>query len=165
MAMSQAPRAARSTATLAGLLLLGACASGPQVQTLATGRSDVSAYALSGDDLAQLRRAALGLCPLGGEVVRQSARGDLAEPLDGRWRQALQATAHWFDPPQRSAQLVVLCREPGDGRRLAPSPVAGGKAAAAATAADAAAAPAAPSSPATEVTAAALPVGPITPEW
>ena len=129
------------------------CASAPEVQTLATGRPDVSAFAMQGTDLDTLRRAAQRLCPLGGEVVRQSAQGQQPEPADGRWRKAVQATTQWFNPPVQSAELVVVCREPGDRMRLAPLPVA----------APAVAAPK-PAASAAEFTA-ALPVGPITPEW
>ncbi|MES2716239.1 MAG: hypothetical protein V4795_10760 [Pseudomonadota bacterium] len=142
-------------------LAMGGCTSLLEVQTLATGRSDVSAYALSGTDLEVLRREAQRMCPLGGEILRQSGRQQRPEQVDGRWRKALQATAQWIDPPQQTAQLVLLCREPGDGSRL--------RAAAAAPEAPAAASSVAPPqvSPAnTPVqTTAALPIGPITPEW
>jgi hypothetical protein len=140
-----------------GTALLGACVSPPHVQTLATGRPDVSAWALQGEDLDQLRRTAQRLCPLGGEIVRQSARGQRPEPADGALRQALQSTAQWFDEPQRSAQLVLLCREAGDRMRLAPTP------AAVAQPTDTAA-PAQTATSAGEITA-GLPVGPVMPEW
>ena len=52
-------------------LAMGGCTSLLEVQTLATGRSDVSAYALSGTDLEVLRREAQRMCPLGGEILRQ----------------------------------------------------------------------------------------------
>ncbi len=140
---------------------MGGCTSLLEVQTLATGRNDVSAYALSGADLEVLRREAQRMCPLGGEILRQSGRQQRPEQVDGRWRKALQATAQWIDPPQQAAQLVLLCREPGDGFRLPP--------AAATTAAPAATTGAAPPqmSPANPPvqTTAALPIGPITPEW
>jgi hypothetical protein len=140
------------TAVLAACL--AGCASGPDVQTLATGRADVSAYTLNGSDLAQLREEAQRLCPLGGEVLRQSAQGTpWPAPADGRWRRALQTTALWLDPPQRSAQLVVVCREPGDRMHLVPA------------AAAAASKPAAPASTATPEWSVALPVGPVSPEW
>lgn len=141
--------------SLGAVALLGACAAGPNVQTLATGRADVSAYALNGSDLEQLRQEARRLCPLGGEVLRQSTQGaPTVETADGRWRRALQTTALWLDPPQRSAQLLIVCREPGERMRLTPP--------AAVSAASKSTPPAPASAPEWSV---ALPVGPITPEW
>jgi len=161
--MSPAPRVpaaqhARRIHMLTAALVAGlcGCAATVEVQTLATGRSDVSAFALQGGDLDLLRHEAERLCPLGGEIVRQWGQRRQAELADGgRWRRAVNATVLWFDPPRQSAQLVVVCREPGDRFRLqavvpAPRP-----------AADAASAPAA----GTAEISAALPVGPITPEW
>ncbi len=130
---------------------LSGCAAMVEVQTLATGRSDASAYMLSGGDLNALRREAQALCPLGGEIVRQFGQHQRPEPMGGRWRTAVNAAAMWLDPPQQSAQLVVVCREPGDRFLL--------QAAAPAPQAASAAATAAPE------TTAALPVGPILPEW
>ncbi len=152
----QRPVLGGGSLALAALVSLGGCASpGPQVQTLATGRADVSAYALDGSDLEQLRQEARRLCPLGGDVLRQSAQGTpMAEPADSRWRRALQSTALWLDPPQRSAQLVVVCREPGDRLRLAPP-----------AAVVAASQPAPPASSAGSEWSVALPVGPVIPEW
>jgi hypothetical protein len=163
--------AAARRPTPAGVLMLGlaaalgGCTSLLEVQTLATGRNDVSAYALSGTDLEALRREAQRMCPLGGEILRQSGRQQRPEPVDGRWRKALQATAQWIDPPQQAAQLVLLCREPGDGFRLAPATAT----TAATTAAPAASTAVAPTQlpPASNAahTTAALPIGPITPQW
>jgi hypothetical protein len=64
----------------------------------------------------------------------------------------LQTTALWLDPPQRSAQLVVVCREPGDRMHLVPAAAAASK-------------PAAPASAAAPEWSVALPVGPVSPEW
>ena len=142
--------------------LLAGCAAAPEVQTLATGRSDVSAYALNGSDLDELRKEAGRLCPLGGEVLRQSSHGaPLSASADGRWRRALQATALWLDPPVRSAQLVIQCREPGDRMRLVSAANSAAAASAAVQPAKAASAWSG-DSPAFSV---ALPVGPVTPEW
>ena len=145
-----APAARRS-----GLLLLAGALSGcmatVQVQPMATGRTDASAYMLSGEDLNALRREAQALCPLGGDILRQSGRHQRPELTGGRWRTAVNAAALWLDPPQPSAQLVLVCREPGDRFMLqaaAPAPQAAS----------------APATVTTETTA-ALPVGPILPEW
>ena len=142
-------------ACLGALLLLASVLSGcmamVQVQPMATGRSDAAAYMLSGEDLNALRREAQALCPLGGDILRQSAQHQRPELTGGRWRTAVNAAALWLDPPPQSAQMVVVCREPGDRFRLqaaAPAPQA---ASAAATV--------------TTETTAALPVGPILPEW
>lgn len=140
---------------LAALALLGGCASGPDVQMLATGRADVSAYALNGSDLETLRLEARRLCPLGGEVVRQSSQGtQLPAPTDSRWQRALQTTALWLDPPQRVAQLVIVCRQAGDRHRLAPA------------LGDPPAERAQVAKPVnTPELSVALPVGPVMPEW
>lgn len=131
------------------------CVSTLEVQTLATGRPDVVAYSLQGGDLAMLRREAERLCPLGGDVVRQYGQQQRPEQADGgRWRRALQATAMWIDPPRQAAQLVVACRESGDRMRIQAATPAPQRAAEA---------PSAPTDPA-DVTA-ALPVGPVNPEW
>lgn len=155
----------------AWLALLAGCAATPEVQTLATGRSDVSAYSLNGSDLDELRREAGRLCPLGGEVLRQSSQGaPPSGPAEGVWRRALQATALWLDPPLRSAQLVVQCREAGDRMRLAPAATSAATTAAAPGAAarpPAAVADAGSNAPtgASSDLGVALPVGPVTPEW
>ncbi len=153
----------RVPGAVAGLVvLLGGCASGPDVRMLATGRADVTAYQLDGSDLDRLRQEAGRLCPLGADVVRQSSQGAPPQAsADARWRRALQATVQWADPPQRSAQLLVVCREPGDRKRLA----AAAPAAPAASAAPAADRPAQPASAAAAEMAVALPVGPVLPQW
>lgn len=157
-------------AGVAVLLWLAGCAAAPEVQTLATGRSDVSAYTLNGADLDELRREAERLCPLGGEVLRQSSQG-APQPAqaDGRWRRALQTTALWLEPPLRSAQLVVQCREPGDRMRLAPALQAPpGAGAAGQPAGSAASSPATGDSATLSVvspTVPMLPIGPVTPTW
>ncbi len=146
-------------AGVSGLLVgLSGCTTTLQVQALATGRSDMSAHALTGGDLDTLRREAQRLCPLGGEILRQSGRPPPAQPTGSRWRVLLGTTAQWIDTldtPQPSAQLVVLCREPGDRARLP---------ATAAQATDPPPTTAARPANTTQATA-ALPIGPITPEW
>ena len=141
------------SAGLLSMLALGlaGCATQPDVRQLATGRHHVSAYELNGGDVLRLRREAQRLCPLGGEIVREAGHSLPPEAEAGRWRSTWNTLAAWAEPPSRPAQLVVLCRESGDHQRLqaaaskpAPGPTAG-------------AAPA-------EMTA-ALPIGPIHPEW
>ena len=132
-------------------LAVSGCATPLDVRPLATGRSGVSAYELNGADVHSLRRAAQRLCPLGGDVVREAGFGLPPEAEAGRWRSTLNTLAAWVEPPRRQAQLVVLCREAGDRASLQaalhglqqPAPVV---------------------EPQPEVTA-ALPVGPIQPEW
>jgi hypothetical protein len=118
------------------------------IRPLATGRSDVLAFELTGTDVAPLRREAQRLCPQGGEILRQAGRDQQPEKIDGRLRGWIQAGNEWIAPPQRAAQLVVLCREAPGAHLLA----------AAAPAAEAA------SAPATEA-AAGPPVGPLAVEW
>lgn len=150
-------------AGLALLALLAGCATAPDVQTLATGRSDVSAYVLNGIDLNELRDEARRMCPMGSEVLRQSSQGAPQPPLaDGRWRRALQGTALWLAPPVRGAQLVIQCREPGDRMRLAPASNPSAAAVAVAVQLPGSVSAAAAEEPATSV---ALPVGPVTPVW
>lgn len=142
----------RIAAVLPALALgLGGCAAVLDVRLLATGRSDVSAYELNGGDLEALRREARRLCPLGGEILRQAGQQQMPETTGGRWRNSLNAAAAWVDPPRQSAQLVVLCREGGERMQLPASMPA-------------AAAPASAAAPAPDLNA-ALPVGPITPQW
>ena len=130
---------------------LAGCATQPDVRQLATGRSDVSAYELNGADVHRLRREAQRLCPMGGEIVREAGHSLPPEAEAGRWRSTMNTLAAWAEPPRRAAQLVVLCREPGDRSKLQaaviPTPVAPPVAA-----------------PAAEWTA-GLPVGPVNPEW
>lgn len=119
---------------------------------MATGRNDVSAFELNGGDVHTLRREAQRLCPLGGEILREAGHGLPPEAEVGRWRSSVNTLAAWVEPPRRPAQMVVVCREGGDRYKLQ------------------AAAPALPmpvphlAVPTSEVTA-ALPVGPILPEW
>ena len=144
----------RCLPALVPVLMLGlsGCASLLDVRTLTTGRSDVSAYELNGSDLDALRREAQRLCPLGGEILRQAGQHHQPELSGGRWRSALNTATAWAEAPRQAAQLVLLCREPGDRFRL--------------QAAVPAAAPASASMAPTEShLTAALPVGPITPEW
>jgi hypothetical protein len=146
-----AARVHGSTAVVLALLGLSGCATQPDVRPLATGRADVSAYELNGGDLHALRQAAQRLCPLGGEIMRESGHSLPPDAEAGRWRSTVNTLAAWIEPPRRAAQMVVLCREPGDRQRLQPQLPRP---------------PAAASSSGTpaEVTA-GLPVGPIHPEW
>ena len=132
-------------------LAVSGCATPLDVRPLATGRSDLSAYELNGADVYSLRRAAQRLCPLGGDVVREAGFGLPPEAEAGRWRSTLNTLAAWVEPPRRPAQLVVLCREAGDRASLQ-------------AAAPRLQQPAPAAEPTAEVTA-ALPVGPILPEW
>lgn len=128
---------------------LAGCANPPDVRPLASGRADVSVYELNGGDLHVLRLAAQRLCPMGGEIVREAGHSLPPEADVGRWRSAVHTLSAWMEPPRRPAQMVVLCREAGDRQRVqqaAPRQP-----------------PPAPVAPA-EVTA-ALPIGPINPEW
>ncbi|GCL61242.1 hypothetical protein [Pseudaquabacterium pictum] len=148
---SDRPRAAGACLLSVLALGLAGCATQSDVRQLATGRSDVSAYELNGGDVHRLRREAQRLCPLGGEIVREAGHSLPPEAEAGRWRSTMKTLAAWVEPPRRPAQLVVLCREPGDRSRLqaavAPAPVAPPAAA-----------------PAAEWTA-GLPIGPVNPEW
>lgn len=145
------PRRRLAGIVLVAAALVGGCATRLDVRPLATGRSDVSAFELNGADVHTLRQEARRLCPLGGEIVREAGHSLPPETDAGRWRSTLNTLAAWAEPPRRPAQMVVLCREGGDRYTLQ------------------AAMPAAPVPqpavvPASEVTA-ALPVGPILPEW
>ena len=139
MALTRNPRGRRAmAAAVAAAALLGGCAIRVDVRPMATGRNDVSAFELNGGDVHTLRREAQRLCPLGGEIVREAGHSLAPEADAGRWRSTVNT-------------LVVLCREGGERYKLqaaAPAPSAPHSAAA----------------PASEVTA-ALPVGPILPEW
>ena len=141
----------RTTACLTAWMLAG-CTSAPEVRHLATGRSDVLAHELTGGDLDTLRRTAQRLCPLGGEIQRQSGQNQRQAVASGWWRETRNGLAEWADPPKPTAQMVVLCREPAERSRLqtATSPST--------------AAAASEGVQATEATAVA-PVGPITVEW
>jgi len=178
------PRALAMVVVSGLLAVLTGCATKPQVQSLATGRSDLSAHALTGQDLDTLRREAQRLCPLGGEILRQSGQPEPRVPTGSRWHVLLDTTVQWFDAPPASspaAQLVVLCREPGDHARLPALPSAGAAGAtrrplpatptptSAQTSAQNPAQPLAQTPIALTSSAApamaALPIGPITPEW
>jgi len=130
---------------------LAGCATLLEVRPLATGRNDVSAYELIGADLGALRREAQRLCPHGGEIVRQAAHDQTPERIDGRMRAWLNGASAWMDPPQRAAQMTVVCRESA-GQNLLQATAAGD------------AASAAVSGLAGEVSAGA-PVGPLNIEW
>ncbi len=103
---------------LPALLLIG-CAGVIDVQPLATGRVTVAAYALRGPELAGLRLEATRLCPLGGEVLRLAGRNQRpVDPAETR-RDVMDIARELFDPPQRAAQLVVMCAEAPDAALLA----------------------------------------------
>ena len=118
---------------------------------MATGRADMAAYELNGGDLHSLRSQAQRLCPLGGEIVREAGHSLPPEASAGRWRSTVNTLAAWTEPPSRPAQLVVVCRKSGDHDKLqavvAPAPVEP-----------------LTTSLSSELTA-ALPIGPINPEW
>lgn len=105
------PQLCHRTLVLAAGLGLAGCVSTMEIRALATGRAEVAAYELTGADPAALRREAQRLCPAGGEVLRASSQDQVPEAVDGRIRGWLNAAATRLHPPQRSAQLMVLCRE------------------------------------------------------
>ena len=137
-------------------LAAAGCSTWVEVRPLATGRADVEAFELRGPDLTLLRREVLRRCPQGAEVLRQAARDQQAAAHDdsriARW--AVRAAA-WVDPPQREAQMMVLCKPSPDGAALAQARPADD----AAPGAHIAPAPVADKNPAV------LPTGPITAEW
>lgn len=144
-------RLRQASLSLAACGTLAGCATLLEVRPLATGRSDVSAYELIGADLAALRREAQRLCPQGGEIVRQAAHGQMPENIDGRLRGWMNGASAWMDPPQRAAQMMVVCRESA-GQNLLQAAAAGDAASAAGSGA------------AGEVSA-GVPVGPLNVEW
>ena len=143
-----------------GPLAAAGCSTWVDVRPLATGRADVEAYELRGPELALLRREVLRRCPQGAEIVRQAARDQQAAAENGGsvggsiggW---MSHAAAWVDPPNREAQMVVLCKPNLQGVALALPRVAD---------------EATPSEPTTPAATAdkystVLPIGPITPEW
>ena len=104
---------------LCGLLALAGCASTLDVRTLATARADQSAFELTGRDLAALRREAGLLCPKGGEILRQTARDQRLEAADSRLERWVHLSSQWITPPERQAQLMVLCHPVADRHLLA----------------------------------------------
>ncbi len=160
-------RAASTPAGVCCLVLLVGCAGTVQVQPLATGRSAVQAYVLTGVDPQALRHQAQRLCPLGADVLRQATARAPAEKINSRWRAALAHTAAWLEPPQPAAQIVVVCAASAEQARVeppaAPAPAAAPKppktaASAAEQASDQAAGQAA-------AALQALPVGPTVVQW
>lgn len=133
------------------VVLATGCSAVVDVRSLATGRTDVSAYELRGPALAMLQREARRLCPQGGEVMRQSGRDQRPADDDGSLRRWMNATSEVLDPPKRQSQLVVVCKE------AAETPWA----TATASAIDAAAVPA----PAPAPASAPMPLAPIAVEW
>jgi hypothetical protein len=171
-----APRFCGRLASLAWLLLLAGCASSLDVRPLATGRGDQSAFELTGRDLDALRREAGQLCPDGGEILRQTARDQRLEAIDSRMERWAHFSSLWITPPERHAQMVVLCKPVADRHLLtalsAKPPSARGLAAAPEGAASApggfaAVAPVAPVAPFAPVApvAPAAPIGPVSVEW
>lgn len=134
------------------------CSTWVDVRPLATSRADVEAFELRGPELAVLRREVLRRCPQGAEVLRQAASDQQAavDP-DGRIARWLHRAATWVEPPNRQAQMLVVCKPDPQGLSLS---------LALAKPAD----PAAPSehsmpTATAELDSATLPTGPITPEW
>jgi len=147
---------------LLGMLACGAaaitgCSTGLEVRHLATGRVDTEAFELRGTDLDQLRREAQRRCPQGAEVLRQAVRDQRPTSTgdEGRIERWMSRAAAWVDPPQREAQLVLVCKPSALGSILAPAPAAQPASAALAVAA------LAPDA----VAEGPPPVGPISPEW
>ena len=143
-----------ATAAAAGI---AGCASAVDIRFLATGRANQPAYEMRGQDLAPLQREAQRLCPAGAEVLRQAVAGQ-ARPADGasrvsRW---LGQAGQWIDPPQRQAQLVVLCRAAPQDLLIVPQPAAAGPLAAS---------PQDATSGAPAEAVAAAPIGPVMPAW
>ena len=139
-----------------GPLAAAGCSTWVDVRPLATGRADVEAYELRGPDLDVLRREVLRRCPQGAEVLRQAARDQQAAgDHDSRIARWVDRASAWVDPPQREAQMLVLCK-PG-GQRLALALAKGVDEAA----------PGERTRPAAtaDQDSAVLPTGPITPEW
>lgn len=160
---------------------LAGCSSTLDVRSLATERANVAAFELTGPDLAALRREAGLLCPQGGEILRQSAREQRLEVMEGRLDRWVQLSSSWITPPERKAQLVVLCQPVPDRHLLASAPA--GQAVAAVSAAGTASAtapapvesgaprlplvsrgPLAPSLPLAPP-APSVPIGPLSVEW
>lgn len=101
-------------------LAAAGCSSWVDVRPLATSRADVEAFELRGPDLAMLRREVLRRCPQGAQVLRQAARdSQAAADNDGRIARSVQRAAAWVDPPQREAQMMVVCRPSPQGAALA----------------------------------------------
>jgi hypothetical protein len=141
-------------ATGVAAALCAGCGSMIVAKPLATGRPDVAAYELQGDELPNLRREAMRLCPNGADVVRQAAFDQRPEREDGRVRRWINATGEWLSPPKRMAQLVVVCKEvPDDVALPSRAQVAAAAASAAAEAAQARAPAPVP------------PIGPINVQW
>lgn len=158
----------------AGLALtVAGCASTIDVRTLATERVDISAYELSGRDLQALQREASQLCPQGGEILRQSARDQRLEAVDSRMDRWVHFSSTWIAPPERSAQLVVLCHPAPNRQRVvaaAGNPPAPASSAAAPVLAPSArqdwpATPTTPAQPGRPPGEPAPPIGPVTVEW
>lgn len=145
--------------TWVGIASLGlaGCATVVDVQPLATGRGDVAAYELNGSDLVAVQREALRLCPQGGDIVRQAVRSQTPEHLEGRWRGWMNSASAWVEPPQRGAQLQVVCR--GGGSPMLIAPAAGPTASAGPAAAGVALAGD------TTQAVVAPPIGPLSVEW
>lgn len=140
---------------------MAGCASSLDIRPLATGRVDLAAYELRGQDLAPLQREAQRLCPAGAEVLRHAVAGqtrqiDSSSPVS-RW---LGQAGRWMDPPQAQAQMVVLCRAMPQDSLIAPGgvPPPAGLAAAAPR-------PSPASASVPDQALAAAPIGPVMPEW
>ena len=158
---------------LAALPVAG-CSTWVDVRPLATSRADVEAYELRGPELAVLRREVLRRCPQGAEVLRQAA-GDqqTAADQDGRIARWLNRASAWVDPPNREAQMLVVCKPGPQGLSLALAKLADEAAPsertglAATTDTDSAVLPSGPNGPSgpSGPNGPNGPIGPITPEW
>lgn len=98
-------------------LVLAGCGTLTEIRPLATGHAGVAAYELAGADLPSLRREVRRLCPQGADVLRQSNQEQTPGNGDAPARQWISQVSAWVEAPQRTAQLMVVCR-PTDTRLL-----------------------------------------------
>ena len=139
-----------------GPLAAAGCSTWVEVRPLATSRVDVEAFELRGPELTMLHSEVLRRCPQGAEVLRQAAHDQrAAADSDGSITRWMNHASAWVDPPQRQAQMMVVCKPSPQGLSLALAKVA------------------VEASPNERTTSAdtgnndkvLLPIGPITPEW
>lgn len=148
MMFRTAPEPSRWSVSRSGCLgltlLCSACSSWVDIRPLATGRVDMSAYELRGTDLAPLQREARRLCPLGGDILRQSGMDARHAADEGRVQRWMNSSSELLDPPKRHAQLVVMCKPVPDAASFAAQPT---------------------TAVVEPVAAAPMPVGPISAQW
>lgn len=96
--------------TVAGLVLSAAACSGPSVRTLGNG-DGAPAYALRGDNLAQIEAEAARLCSRGYVLLRSAQSYAPPQPEDNAGTQWLQQAGNWLSGmPGNQAQATILCR-------------------------------------------------------